>query len=56
MEHQLVAARSSQWNYLLGDEVSVLDLYLTFVPAWGPRRQRFAEVARHGCGGRAPRT
>ena len=39
--------------FLLGDEISVLDLYVTVVSRWGPRRKRFyaeapkmAEVVR----------
>jgi GST-like protein len=31
--------------YLLGGEMSVLDLYVTVVSRWGPRRKRFYEVA-----------
>jgi GST-like protein len=32
-------------RYLLGDELTVLDLYVTVVSRWGPRRVRFYEVA-----------
>jgi GST-like protein len=32
-------------RYLLGDEMSVLDLYVAVVSRWGPRRKRFYEVA-----------
>jgi GST-like protein len=32
-------------RYLLGDELSVLDLYVTVVSRFGPWRQRFYEVA-----------
>lgn len=32
-------------RYLLGDELSVLDLYVTVVSRWGPRRVRFYEAA-----------
>jgi len=32
-------------RYLLGDEMTVLDLYVTVVSRWGPRRRRFYEVA-----------
>jgi len=35
----------SPGRYLLGDEISVLDLYVTVVSRWGPRRRRFYEVA-----------
>ena len=31
--------------YLLGDQMSVLDLYVTVISRWGPRRVRFYEVA-----------
>jgi GST-like protein len=32
-------------RYILGDDLSVLDLYVTVVSRWGPRRRRFHEVA-----------
>ena len=32
-------------RYLLGDELTVLDLYVAVVSRWGPRRQRFYEAA-----------
>jgi GST-like protein len=32
-------------GYLLGDEIGVLDLYVTVLSRWGPRRKRFYEVA-----------
>ena len=32
-------------RYLLGDELSVLDLYVTVVSRFGPWRDRFYEVA-----------
>lgn len=32
-------------RYILGDELSVLDLYVTMVSRWTPRRRRFYEVA-----------
>jgi GST-like protein len=32
-------------RYILGDEISVLDLYVTVVSTWRPRRRRFYEVA-----------
>lgn len=32
-------------TYLLGDALSVLDLYVTVVSRWGPRRVRFYEAA-----------
>ena len=40
MESQLTPGR-----YLLGDELTVLDLYVAVVSRWGPRRRRFYEVA-----------
>jgi GST-like protein len=40
MESQLQPGR-----YLLGDELTVLDLYVAVVSRWGPRRKRFYEVA-----------
>ena len=32
-------------RYILGDEMTVLDLYVTVVSRWSPRRRRFYEVA-----------
>lgn len=40
MESQLSPGR-----YLLGDRMTVLDLYVAVVSRWGPRRVRFYEVA-----------
>jgi GST-like protein len=40
MESQLSPGR-----YLLGDQMTVLDLYVAVVSRWGPRRFRFYEVA-----------
>lgn len=40
MESQIRPGR-----YLLGEELSVLDLYVTVVSRWGPRRVRFYEAA-----------
>lgn len=40
MESQLDPGR-----YLLGDDLTVLDLYVAVVSRWGPRRERFYEVA-----------
>lgn len=40
MESQITPER-----YLLGDELTVLDLYVTVVSRWGPRRVRFYEAA-----------
>jgi len=41
MEGQL----APEGPYLLGEELTVLDLYVTVVSRWGPRRRRFYEVA-----------
>ncbi|MGE5565825.1 MAG: glutathione S-transferase family protein [Parcubacteria group bacterium] len=35
----------SPGRYILGDEISVLDLYVTVVSRWTPRRRRFYEIA-----------
>ncbi|MDB5456178.1 MAG: glutathione S-transferase family protein [Caulobacter sp.] len=40
MDSQLTPGR-----YLLGDDMTVLDLYVTVVSRWGPRRSRFYDVA-----------
>ena len=40
MESQITPGR-----YLLGDEMTVLDLYVAVVSRWGPRRRRFHDVA-----------
>ena len=40
MESQLTPGR-----YLLGDELTVLDLYVAVVSRWGPRRKWFYDVA-----------
>ena len=40
MEGQLTPGR-----YLLGDDLTVLDLYVAVVSRWGPRRERFYAVA-----------
>ena len=42
MERQVAPSR-----YILGDELTVLDLYVTVVSRFRPRRQRFYEVAPH---------
>ncbi len=38
-------AQVSPGRYLMGDELSVLDLYVAVVSRWTPRRRRFYEVA-----------
>ncbi len=40
MESQLTPG-----EYLLGDQMTVLDLYVTVISRWGPRRVRFYEAA-----------
>jgi GST-like protein len=40
MESQLTPGR-----YLLGDQMTVLDLYVAVISRWGPRRVRFYQVA-----------
>lgn len=42
---RIMEAQVSPGGYLLGDELSVLDLYVTVVSRWGPRRKRFYEEA-----------
>ena len=38
-------AQVSPGRYILGDELSVLDLYVAVVSRWSPRRQRFYQEA-----------
>lgn len=46
MESQLAPLMGAHGgDYLLGPDLSVLDLYVAVVSRWGPRRQRFYEVA-----------
>jgi GST-like protein len=40
MDEQVTPGR-----YILGDELSVLDIYVAVVSRWTPRRRRFYEVA-----------
>ena len=42
---RMMDAQVSPGRYLLGDDLSVLDLYVTVVSCWGPRRARFYEEA-----------
>ena len=42
---RMMESQMSPGRYLLGDELSVLDLYVTVVSRWGPRRVRFYEAA-----------
>ncbi|KQV62471.1 MULTISPECIES: glutathione S-transferase family protein [unclassified Caulobacter] len=41
----MMESQVSPGLYLLGDQLTVLDLYVTVVSRWGPRRVRFYEVA-----------
>ena len=41
----MMESQISPGKYLLGDDLTVLDLYVTVVSRWGPRRARFYEVA-----------
>ena len=42
---RLMDAQVHPGRYILGDELSVLDLYVTVLSRWGPRRKVFYEVA-----------
>jgi len=42
---RLMDEQVSPGRYILGDDLSVLDLYVTMVSRWTPRRRRFYEVA-----------
>ncbi len=42
---RMMEAQVSPGRYLLGDALSVLDLYVTVLSRWGPRRVRFYEAA-----------
>ncbi|MFI4936016.1 MAG: glutathione S-transferase family protein [Caulobacterales bacterium] len=41
----IMDAQVDPGRYILGDELTVLDLYVTVISRWGPRRRRFYEVA-----------
>jgi len=41
----IMDAQVDPGRYILGDDLSVLDLYVTVVSRWGPRRRRFHEMA-----------
>jgi GST-like protein len=41
----VMEAQVTPGRYLLGDQLGVLDLYVTTISRWGPRRKRFYEVA-----------
>ncbi|WP_334161060.1 glutathione S-transferase family protein [Phenylobacterium sp.] len=41
----LMDRQVSPGRYIVGDELSVLDLYVTVMSRWTPRRRRFYEVA-----------
>jgi GST-like protein len=42
---RMMESQLSPRQYLLGDQMTVLDLYVAVVSRWGPRRVRFYEVA-----------
>ncbi|HQR90023.1 MAG: glutathione S-transferase [Caulobacter sp. 32-67-35] len=42
---RMMESQVSPGRYLLGDQMTVLDLYVAVVSRWGPRRVRFYEVA-----------
>lgn len=42
---EMMDSQLNPGRYLLGDEMTVLDLYVTVVSRWGPRRVRFYERA-----------
>ena len=42
---RIMDAQVSPGHYILGDDLSVLDLYVTVVSCWGPRRPRFYQEA-----------
>jgi GST-like protein len=42
---RMMDAQVSPSGYILGEDLSVLDLYVTVVSCWGPRRARFYQEA-----------
>jgi GST-like protein len=42
---RMMDAQVSPGRYILGEDLSVLDLYVTVVSCWGPRRARFYQEA-----------
>jgi GST-like protein len=42
---RMMDAQVSPGRYILGEDLSVLDLYVTVVSCWGPRRPRFYQEA-----------
>jgi GST-like protein len=42
---RMMDAQVSPGRYILGEDLSVLDLYITVVSCWGPRRARFYQEA-----------
>src|SRR3990167_313621 len=42
---RMMESQMSPGRYLLGEDLSVLDLYVAVVSRWGPRRVRFYEAA-----------
>jgi len=41
----VMGAQIAPGKYLLGDQLTVLDLYVTVISRWGPRRRRFYAAA-----------
>jgi GST-like protein len=41
----MMDAQVSPGRYILGEDLSVLDLYVSVVSCWGPRRARFNQEA-----------
>ncbi|MEO8812672.1 MAG: glutathione S-transferase family protein [Caulobacteraceae bacterium] len=44
---RMMEAQVSPGRYILGEALTVLDLYVTVISRWGPRRRRFGDVAPH---------
>jgi GST-like protein len=42
---RIMDAQVTPGRYILGDDLSVLDLYVAVLSRWGPRRKKFYEVA-----------
>ncbi len=47
MDEQITQQSASGAPYLLGDEIGMLDLYVTVASRWAPRRERFYREAPH---------
>jgi GST-like protein len=42
---RMMDAQITPRRFQLGDDLTVLDLYVTVISTWGPRRQRFYQEA-----------